>query len=290
MFQSISFPYEDQLMREIELRGYSLSTFKNYKSHLRRLAEFCSKDICQVEVEECKQYLLYLQKDLGFGPDTTNTCVSAFLFFQQAVLGNPISPVALPKRKKPKALPVILSKDQIFSLLDAFPLRNRTVLSLCYGSGLRLREALSLRIQDIDSKTGRLFVYYGKGGSDRYTILSAFSLALLRRYYKAYRPKGPLLFPGRSGDRPLASQHIQAAFKSVVFGMFPLTYEKITIHTLRHCFATHLLDQNYDLRTIQLLLGHKSIQSTCIYLHLSSQRFSMIISPLDRKDGDSPGL
>lgn len=277
-------------MREIELRGYSLSTYKNYKSHLRRLSAFFQKDICLISTEECKQYLLHMQKVLGLGPDTTNTCRSAFLFFQHAIMGNPMMPGTLPKRKKPKSLPEILPQEKIFTLLDAFPLRQRTILSLCYGSGLRLQEALSLRIQDIDSASGKLFVHAGKGGKDRYTILSQFSLDLLRKYYRAFHPKGPLLFPGQGTGRPLAPQHIQAAFKAAVAELFPHNAKKITIHTLRHCFATHLLDSGCDPRSIQLLLGHQNIRSTCIYLQLTERHFAKIISPIDRRDGDPLAL
>lgn len=164
----------------------------------------------------------------------------------------------------------------------------KTVLSLCYGSGLRISEALNIHICDIDSQKMKLLVRNGKGRKSRYTILSAYSLNLLRAYYKAYRPQGQLLFPKlRHPDQPMHAQNIQGALRSAYARLFPNSDKKITVHTLRHCFATHLLDQGQDLRSIQLLLGHKSIQTTCIYLQLTDIHFSQLVSPADRWDGDS---
>jgi site-specific recombinase XerD len=171
------------------------------------------------------------------------------------------------------------------------PLKCRAILSLCYGSGLRISEALNVRVCDIDSSKMRVFVRSGKGKKDRYSILSQYSLTLLREYWLKYKPQGSLLFPGRSPEKPIAIQYVQQAFKDAVTASKLSSYgEKITTHTLRHCFATHLLDAGTSLRSIQLLLGHKSISTTCIYLHLTDQHMSGIISPIDRKGGDSLAL
>ena len=292
MFQSIPFQYEEELQKEIALRNYSHCTFLNYKSHLRRLAEFAGVDIALVTSQQCKDYLFHLTTVEKRGANTINTCRSAYLFFRNAVLNDPVNPLFIPYRKPSHALPTILSTDEIITLLDrVHPLKCRAILSLCYGSGLRISEALNLRIHDIDSTKMRVFVKSGKGDKDRFTILSVHSLNLLRKYWRKYKPQGSIMFPGNNPEKPIPVQNVQQAFKeAVAIANLCHNEEKITTHTLRHCFATHLLDAGTTLRSIQLLLGHKSIASTCIYLHLTEQHMSGIVSPIDRKDGDSLGL
>ena len=284
MFKSIPFKYDKELLYEIELRGLSFNTFSNYRSHLRRVAEYYSKDITVISVDELKKYLAYLKSGLGRGPETINVCRKAFVFFRQCVLGDNLASHAIPYHKVTRKLPDLLAPDEILRILDNYmPLKYRAVLSLCYGSGLRISEALNLKVSDIDSKSMKVFVLKGKGGKSRYSILSAYSLSCLRKYFKAYRPEGTYLFQKlHFPDRPMSPQHIQKAFSDAQRTAFPKTNKKITIHTLRHCFATHLLDSGADLRTIQTLLGHKSISSTAIYTQLTDYHFSKLISPIDR--------
>jgi len=283
MFQAIPFKYDDELKREIDLRGLSDNTFKNYRSHLRRISEYFSKDIKAVSVEEAKTYLYRLKGELHQGPQTINLCRAAFLFFQQNILNVYVPPYALPHHKVPNKLPDILPSGDIITILDSLALGYRAVLSLCYGSGLRISEALALGIGDIDSKSMKVYVRDGKGVKSRYTILSAYSLDCLRKYWKSCRPPGPGLFPKRDcPDEPKPPQHIQQVFSDTFKKRFPNSNKKITPHTLRHCFATHLLDSGTDLRTIQVLLGHKSIKTTSIYVQLTDAHFSKLVSPIDR--------
>jgi site-specific recombinase XerD len=284
MFRTISFKYDDELKREIDLRGLSYQTFKNYRSNLRRISEYIGKDIRDVTVEEIKIYLSHLRTDLKQNPQTINLCRAAYLFFHQNILGDNIPSYSVPTHKVIHKLPDILSSDSILLVLSHISLRYRAILSLCYGSGLRISEALSLDISDIDSKQMKVLVKKGKGGKSRYSILSLHSLHCLREYWKAFRPIGPKLFPKRdipSEAKP--SQHVQATFSDTYHKVFPYDNKKITTHTLRHCFATHLLDSGTDLRTIQLLLGHKSIKTTSLYTQLTDYHFSKLISPIDQK-------
>jgi len=286
MFRAIPFQYDDELKREIDLRGFSFLTFKNYRSHLRRISDHFAKDITEVTVDEMKGYLLHLKKDLKQNPQTINVSRAAFLFFRQSVLGDNISRYSIPSHKLVHQLPDILATDKILQVLSSLPLRHRAVLSLCYGSGLRISEALALEISDIDSKRMKVFVRNGKGGKPRYSILSAYSLSCLREYWKRFRPLGPALFPKLHSPSytPMPPQYIQKAFSEAYNRVFPNDNKRITIHTLRHCFATHLLDSGTDLRTIQVLLGHKSIRTTSIYTQLTDYHFSKLISPIDREE------
>jgi len=283
MFKSIPFQYDSDLKREIDLQGLSYFTFKNYRSQLRRISEHFGKDVRDVTIEEAKLYLHHLKSNLGRHPQTINVCRSAFVFFQQNVLGKYIHPHALPRHKFIHRLPDILPRDSIMSVLNCLSLKYRAILSLCYGSGLRISEALDIEVGDIDSKNMKLYVRQGKGNKSRYTILSAYSLNCLRKYWKSYRTPGPKLFPVKyDPNKPKPPQYVQKSFADAYKRSFPHCNKRITTHTLRHCFATHLLDSGTDLRTIQILLGHKSIKTTSIYTQLTDFHFAKLTSPLDR--------
>lgn len=270
------------------LRNYSSCTVINYKSHLRRFSEFFDQDLKLLSIDDLKKYLYHMTVKRGLGPNSINTCRSAFLFFRCAVMNDPVNPLFIPAQRQSHKLPYILSINQVIHLLNSIPnLKYRAVLSLCYGSGLRISEALRIQVSDIDSKKMRLFVRESKGRRERYTLLSNYSYQLLRQYWKKFRPQGPLLFPGRHPEHQIPVQNVQAEMHRAVFSSGLASKGKITTHTLRHCFATHLLDAGCDLRTIQLFMGHASLNSTCIYLHLTNLHFSNIKSPLDREDGDS---
>ena len=284
MFKSIPFNYDIELKREIDLRGYSYVTFKNYRSNLRRISEYIGKDIKDVTVGDAKEYLYYLKNTLKQHPETINLARAAFIFFKQGILGEYIPYYTLPRHKVVRQLPDILSAKDILSTLDCLSLKYRAVLSLCYGSGLRISEALALEIGDVDSDAMKVFIRCGKGSKSRYSILSAYSLNCLRLYWKSYQPPGPMLFPKRDvPEDAKPPQHIQKCFTDAYEKRFPYSNKKITTRTLRHCFATHLLDNGTDLRTIQILLGHKSIQSTAIYTQLTDIHFSKLVSPIDRE-------
>jgi site-specific recombinase XerD len=284
MFTKISFGYDEELKREVEMRGLSERTFENYRSQLRKMSEHYKKDIKEISVEEGKAYLFHLKHNLKRHAQTINVCRAAYIFFHQNILGNYFPLYALPAHKFVYQLPDILPADDIFSVLLSLSLKHRAILSLCYGSGVRISEALNLDIGDIDSKSMKIYVREGKGGKSRYTILSSYSLECLREYWRKHRPSGSKLFPLRyDPNESMNPQGIEKAFSDAYKKMFPNNNKRITVHTLRHCFGTHMLDNGVDLRAIQSLLGHKSIKTTSLYTQLSDYHFSKLVSPIDRE-------
>lgn len=278
----IPFQYDEDLKREIDLRGLCFRTFKNYRSHLRRIEVFFEKPLADVSNAEIKQYLARL-KTLGRSPQTINLCRAAFAFFRQNIQGEDVTRHDIPYHKVVHQLPDIIPGDEIVALIESMSLKYQAIFSLCYGSGLRISEATGIRIKDIDSANMKIFVRNGKGGKSRYTILSEYSLLLLRKYYKSFRPNSEFLFPGRDDpDQPMGTDHIFKMIPDTYERLFPNKHKRITTHTLRHCFATHLHDNGVDLRTIQILLGHKSIRTTCIYTQLTDYHFSKLASPIDQ--------
>ncbi|MAO09723.1 MAG: integrase [Flavobacteriaceae bacterium] len=186
---------------------------------------------------------------------------------------------SLDRPQKPKKLPIVLTKEEVKSILDAtHNIKHKTLLALLYSGGLRIGEALSMRVTDVDSKRGLLFVRSAKGKKDRYTLLSVKILDMLRTYYKQYKPK-KYLFEGRDHDsysNTTAREVLAQAVKRA--GIFK---QGITLHTLRHSFATHLLENGTDIRYIQELLGHNSPKTTMIYTHVTDNSLKKIKNPLD---------
>jgi site-specific recombinase XerD len=263
---------------EMELRTYAISTQRAYLSQIRLLENFCSKPSTLISPDEIKQFIHHRIKS-GISYSNIDIACNAFKLMFNAVLHRNWSDAVIIRPKKLKKLPVVLSIDEVTSILSNVDnLKHRTVLLTAYSAGLRISETLNLTLSDIDSTNMRIKVIHGKGGKDRFSVLGEKNLLALRQYFKLYRPAS-FLFPGLDPNKPMAARQIQASFK--------IAKEKAgisknaTVHTLRHSFATHLLENNVDLRTIQVLLGHSSIDTTCIYLHLSTSRLSSVKSPLD---------
>lgn len=277
---------------EIKLRGLSPNTVAGYLGQLRIFLQyFDNRPIDSMGEEKIREFLLY-QLDSGKSSATVNICNSALRFIFGAVLGKKLNYQRIPRRRHYRELPAIMSKAEIvrfFSVIDN--LRDKAMFETVYGAGLRLSEIVLLRVQNIDSKQMRIFVHHGKGGKDRFTLLSQQNLEILREYWKQYRPNHPdrYLFYARSKDRHvLTSRSIQNAFnKYKKMAHFPESY---TVHTLRHCFATHLLESGVELVQIKQLLGHTFLQTTSIYLHLSntSQGIQSPLDTLPKKRGRKP--
>lgn len=273
----MSLHYE-KMKQEMELRGYSPQTQKHYLNHVRLLENYWGKPPDLIEPEEIKQYLHYRIKK-GISYSNISISCNAFKFMFNSVLYRSFSDEVIVRPKIKKKLPYVLSKNEILSILNhVSSLKHRTILLTIYSSGLRISEVLNLLGSDIDSDNMLIRVRGGKGGKDRFSILGRENLLLLRHYWKVYKPEG-FLFPGKSPGKPLAPRNIQQVFKSAK-EKAGIT-KPVSVHSLRHSFATHLLENDTDLRTIQVLLGHASIDSTCIYLHLSTKRLSSVKSPLD---------
>lgn len=266
---------------EMELRGYSPQTQNHYLCHLRQLEKYSNKPATQVSTDELKQFLHHRIKS-GISYSNINISCNAFKLFFNKVLSYNWSDDVIIRPKRPKALPHVLSQDEIFSITDqVLNLKHKTILLTTYSSGLRISETLNLRISDIDSLAMLIRVNLGKGNKDRLTVLSHENLKTLRLYWKRYRPTN-LLFPGLIEGKPMASRTIQHVFQ-VAKEKAGIT-KPATVHTLRHSFATHLLEDNADIRTIQILMGHSNISTTSNYIHLSTNHLSSVKSPLDGGD------
>ena len=271
-----------QAMRfEMELRTYAIATQKSYLTQVKLLESFCNKPCDLISEDEIKQFLHH-RIISGISYSNVDIACNSFKVMFNSVLNRNWSDQVIVRPKKLKKLPVVLSIEEISSILSFVEnLKHRTILLTIYSAGLRVSEALNLKLSDIDSSTMRIKVVHGKGGKDRFSLLGEKNLLALRQYFKLYRPT-TFLFPGLNPEKPMAIRGVQTAFK--------LAKEKAgisknaTVHTLRHSFATHLMDNGVDLRTIQVLLGHSNIDTTCIYLHLSTKRLASVKSPLDGGD------
>jgi len=267
---------------EIKLRGFSPHTVEEYLGKLTAFLRFFdNRPIDSMGEEEIREFLLH-QLDSGKSSSTVNIYNSALRFIFGAVLGKKLNYQMIPRRRHYRELPAIMSKTEIvrfFSVIDN--LRDKAMFETIYGAGLRISEIARLRTQDIDSEQMRIFVYHGKGGKDRYTLLSQQNLEILREYWKQYRPNHPegYLFYSRGKQKnAMTTRTIQNAFHK--YCKKANLSDTFTVHTLRHCFATHLLESGVELVQIKQLLGHTFLQTTSIYLHLSNTS-QTIQSPLD---------
>lgn len=271
---------------------YSPQTVRNYLGELRFLFVYYGDvNPCEFTEAMVTQYLLYLAKTLECSRAKCKMAAQSISFFLRHVAKRPyVIPTIIYPRPANK-LPAVMLPEEIMKMIDsAQNLKHRTILMLLYSTGMRLSEIANLRIADIDSKNMRIKIVQGKGCKDRYTILSEQVLLELRAYYIIYRPKEYLFNGYRPGKRynVRSIQHLmQKALTKV-----GLENKNYTIHTIRHSFATHLIDNGTDLHTIKELLGHNSLQTTMKYMHLTARRLDGIVNPYDAlllaKDNNIP--
>ena len=266
---------------DLVLRGLSSNTRASYLTHARLFLEFCERPVDALTTEDIRRFLTFLLTERRVTPATANVYSAALRFLFAVTLDRPLNYLQIPRAKHRKGLPSVLSRTQVADVLaQCANLKHRALLALIYGSGLRVSEAAGLHVADIDSAAMRVFVASGKGNKDRYTLLSQTALEALRDYWRGYRPQHPegWLFPG-----PGATGHITASGIALAFDQ-ALARAGITtpasVHTLRHCFATHLLEDGATLLQIKELLGHASLHSTTVYVHLANLTGG-IRSPLD---------
>ncbi len=280
-------PLRQRFIAELTRRNYAPRTIKTYVAAVARVARHfrCSPE--SLTPDQLRDFQLHLISQ-SVSWSLFNQVVCALRFLYKFALDRPDFVPFIPFARKPQSLPVVLSPAEVQRLLDAVPPgRNRLMLRIAYGCGLRASEVLHLRIAHIDSARHVLWVRHGKGGKDRGVPLHDKLLADLRAYWLEHRPTD-WLFPGPSG-RPL---HVAALQRAVLAAREAagLT-QPVTCHTLRHCYATHLLEAGTDLPTLQRLLGHSHITTTMRYLHLRAERLPLIHSPLELLDdlGNTPG-
>jgi integrase/recombinase XerD len=229
--------------------------------------------------EDVRRFQLHLAQS-GAHPPILNHAVSALRFFFRVTLRQPAIIEHTQFIHEPRKLPVVLSPEEVARLLNAAPgLKYKAVLSVAYGAGLRAAEVISLKVCDIDSKRMIIRVEQGKGRKDRNVMLSPHLLALLRAWWQAARPKG-WLFPGRNPAQPMTTRQLNRACHAAAQAAG--IERNVSLHTLRHSFATHLLEQNIDVRVIQVLLGHAKIESTALYTRVATKTIQRVMSPLDR--------
>ena len=271
----------------LSLGHYSPNTIRNYLSELRYLFVYFA-DVSPHDFTEdmIMQYLLYLTRTLGCSRVKCKMSAQSISFFFRYVLKRPyVIPILIYPRKSTK-LPPVMSAGEIKELIDSLKnVKHRTIIMLLYSSGMRLSEISALKIADIDSKNMRIKVEQGKGAKDRFTILSEQVLLELRAYYIIYRPK-EYLFNGQTPGKPLSMRMIQHSVKNALIRL-GLDSKHYTVHTIRHSFATHLVDNGTDLHTVKELLGHSSLQTTMLYMHLTSKRTQGIVNPYDALPKDN---
>ncbi|BBO81579.1 tyrosine-type recombinase/integrase [Desulfosarcina ovata] len=267
-----------KMIRAMELKDFSPRTQQSYLSAVEGLSKFHRKSPDRLTQTEIEDYVLHL-KDEGKSASTRNVIISGVKFFYQHTLVNSEIALNMPSRRKPKILPEVLSREQVRMIIDTpADLKHRLILMTAYSGGLRVSEVAALKVKSIDSARMVIRVYQGKGMKDRDTLLSKKLLEELRTYWKVYRPTD-WLFYGKRRDTPMSITSIQRMYSRTKRDA-GITKGK-GIHCLRHCFATHLLEAGYDVRKIQLLMGHRSLSTTMVYLHVSRNGLAKVQSPLD---------
>ena len=257
------------MIDEMTLRGMSPRTHESYLGAVYGLARYYKQSPDQLSIEQVRAYLLYLERDRRLSWSTLNIAVSGLRFFYFRTLGWEQTRMDIPPRRAQSRLPEVLSREEVDRLLAAVDnIKHRAALMTLYAAGLRLGEGLRLRVQDIDSTRMTIRVQQGKGRKDRYTILSPHLLEELRRYWKQH-PSKEYLFEGSHADRPMDESVLQRAYHRAKHRAG--IQKGIGVHTLRHCFATHLLEAGVDVRTIQALMGHSDIRTTTRYLQVRQQ-------------------
>lgn len=272
----------DKLVQDIRLRGLSENTVAEYRTKARVFMEHFGKPADQMGEAEFRDFLRYLQEERELSPASINTYNSGLRFLYEVTLELDLNYKRIPRAKEPILLPNIMTVTEVQRFFEAIDdLRYKAIFLTVYGSGLRLREIRHLRISDVDSEQMRLFIYQSKGKKDRFAVLSQTSLTALREYWKAYRPShaNGYLFLNRASTDCISDRAIQDAFAK--YRNLAELKCHATVHTLRHSYATHLLESGVSIFYIRQLLGHKTIGSTTRYLHVASTDIMKTKSPLD---------
>ena len=269
----------DQMKMDLELKNYSVRTKACYLTWMRRFVlhfRRCPEELGDMEI---RQYLHHLIREKKASQSGISQAYSALKFFYETTLKRDWNGFRIPRVQMGKRLPVVLSSQEVQAIFCATRnLKHRALLMTIYSAGLRLSEVVHLKVLDIDSQRMTIRVRQGKGQKDRYTLLAQRTLEVLREYWKQYRPQS-WLFPGKPANEALSVSAVQRVFEKAVLQAG--IKKAASVHTLRHSFATHLLEAGTDLYHIQRLLGHTSPKTTAIYFHLSRKNLGGVTSPLD---------
>jgi integrase/recombinase XerD len=271
-------PLRRRMIEDMTVRRLAPKTQVSYIRAVRDFSVFLGRSPDQASAADLRRYQLHLAAS-GVSVASQNARVTALRFFFTVTLGRSRVTERMPFVREPRKLPVVLSPEEVARFLEATPgLKYRAALSVAYGAGLRANEVVSLKIGDIDSTRMVIRVEQGKGRKDRYVMLSAHLLALLRAWWKVARPPG-WLFPGQNPVNPLTTRQLNRACHAAAQAAG--IDKRVCLHTLRHSFATHLLEQKVDIRVIQVLLGHKKLDTTALYTRVAIKALGEVTSPLE---------
>ena len=271
-------PLRRRMIEDMTIRKFAPKTQHDYVQRIKNFTAFLGRSPDTASFEDVRRYQLHLAAS-GVGVPTINQTASTLRFFFKVTLGRPEIVEHTHAIHEPRKLPVVLSPEEVARLLDAAPgLKYKAALSVAYGAGLRATEVISLKVSDIDSKRMVIRVEQGKGGKDRYVMLSPHLLDLLRTWWKAARPRG-WLFPGRAPAQPMTTRQLNRACHAAA--QTAEINKRVSLHILRHSFATHLLEQKVDIRIVQVLLGHANLETTTLYTHVATKTISEVLSPLE---------
>ena len=277
-------PLRQRMLEDMHLRKLEPKTQTSYIRAVRKLAVFLGRSPDTATAEDLRRFQLHLV-DQGTSPITLNATITGLKFFFHVTLSrgelmSKMSPVRVPQ-----TLPVVLSREEVARLLAAVTnLKHQTALSVAYGAGLRASEVIALKVGDIDSDRMTLRVEQGKGRKDRYAMLSPLLLERLRAWWRVAHAQGKIfakgwMFPGLNPMDPLTVRQLNRAIRAAADAAG--IDKRVSMHSLRHAFATHLLEQKVDIRVIQVLLGHKKLETTSIYTHVATKLLREVVSPLE---------
>ncbi len=273
-------PLRQRMIEDMQVRNLSPHTRSTYVLQVSLFARYFGKPLDQLGPEEIRSYQVYLTNEKKLAPASILIAVSALRFLYKVTLHKDWSlEDIIPAPKKPQKLPIVLSPEQVRHFLSCVPsLKHRTILTTCYAAGLRISEAVRLRPAEVDSQRMVIRVEQGKGHKDRYVMLSPKLLEILREWWRVEKPK-PWLFPGDIPGRHITSDAVELACREA--HRASRISKPITPHSMRHAFAVHLLERGTDVRTIQLLLGHRSLATTARYLRIATSKVCSTTSPYD---------
>lgn len=286
MTQAISpiSPLRQRMLDDMRMRKLSPKTQSAYLRAVQRFAGFLGRAPSRVTAEELRQFQLSLV-DAGSSPTTLNATLIGLKFFLEVTLDRAALAQKLRLVRVPRTLPVVLSPQEVARLIaGSSNLKHQTALSVAYGAGLRASEVVNLKVGDIDSERMALRIEQGKGRKDRYAMLSPLLLERLRTWWRVARAQGKMLdggwlFPGQNVIDPMSTRQLNRAVHAAAANAE--LDKRVSMHTLRHSFATHLLEQKVDIRIIQVLLGHKKLETTALYTHVATELLRTVISPLE---------
>jgi site-specific recombinase XerD len=278
-------PLRQRMTEDMRMRKLELKTRAAYLRAVKKLADFLKRSPDTATVEDLRRFQLYVV-DQGTSPITINATIVGLKFFFDITLGRSELMSKMQTVRVPQKMPVVLSRDEVTRLIAAAPnLKSQTALSVAYATGLRVSEVVSLKVSDIDSKRMTLRVEQGKGRKDRYAMLPPVLLERLRAWWRQAHAQGKMLpggwlFPGLNPVEPLTARQLNRAIH--IAAETAKIDKRVSMHTLRHSFATHLLEQKVDIRLIQVMLGHKKLETTVVYTHVATELLREVVSPLEK--------